>query len=204
MLNNKKNMKTAEIHNLDIGSKYLKVKLSDLELLTIKDEIKLIEKDFSKAISFNSKLIGNIKNEYELITSFSNIEQLLIPYVKHFTNKISTPKLQSVWVNFQKKYEYNPLHNHTGDISFVIWIQIPFKNSEELAIAPSPHSKHCSSGNFQFVAADKFGKLKWEYIPADKSYENTLLIFPSDLCHAVYPFFSSDEYRISVSGNFMN
>ena len=57
-------MKTAEIHNLDIGSKYLKVKLSDLELLTIKDEIKLIEKDFSKAISFNSKLIGNIKNEY--------------------------------------------------------------------------------------------------------------------------------------------
>jgi len=26
-------------------------------------------------------------------------------------------------------------------------------------------------------------------------------MFPSQLIHAVYPFYTSDEYRISVSGN---
>jgi hypothetical protein len=31
--------------------------------------------------------------------------------------------------------------------------------------------------------------------------ENTLLLFPAKLTHAVYPFYSSDDYRISVSGN---
>ena len=35
----------------------------------------------------------------------------------------------------------------------------------------------------------------------DSQYENTICVFPSILNHAVFPFYTSDEYRISVSGN---
>ena len=29
-----------------------------------------------------------------------------------------------------------------------------------------------------------------------------ILLFPSEMYHGVYPFYTSDDYRISVSGNF--
>ena len=31
--------------------------------------------------------------------------------------------------------------------------------------------------------------------------ERVMLVFPAALQHAVYPFYTSDDYRISVSGN---
>ena len=29
----------------------------------------------------------------------------------------------------------------------------------------------------------------------------SLVLFPATLCHQVYPFFESDDYRVSISGN---
>ena len=37
---------------------------------------------------------------------------------------------------------------------------------------------------------------------ADKDWNYKFALFKSDLTHQVYPFFTSDEYRITVSGNF--
>ena len=50
--------------------------------------------------------------------------------------------LKSVWVNFQKKYEFNPLHDHTGIISFVIWIDVPYTKDLELLSSPGRNEKH--------------------------------------------------------------
>ena len=47
------------------------------------------------------------------------------------------------------------------------------------------------------------GEINNEIIHADKSYEGKICLFPSKLRHSVSPFFSSDDYRISVSGNVM-
>ena len=38
-------------------------------------------------------------------------------------------------------------------------------------------------------------------LPVDKTWEGMMLMFPSKLHHSVYPFYTSDEKRISVSGN---
>ena len=35
----------------------------------------------------------------------------------------------------------------------------------------------------------------------DKTYEKKAFIFPAALQHSVYPFYGTDEYRITVSGN---
>ena len=37
--------------------------------------------------------------------------------------------------------------------------------------------------------------------PLDKKFEGTMLFFPSWLQHQVYPFYTSDEKRVSLSGN---
>jgi len=38
-------------------------------------------------------------------------------------------------------------------------------------------------------------------LDVDKSFENKLLMFPASYNHQVYPFYTSDEERITVSGN---
>ena len=38
-------------------------------------------------------------------------------------------------------------------------------------------------------------------VHVDKSYEGKMLMFPSFVQHGVYPFYTSDDYRITVSGN---
>jgi len=38
-------------------------------------------------------------------------------------------------------------------------------------------------------------------VEVDKSWEGTIIMFPAFLHHMVHPFYTSDEYRISISGN---
>ena len=39
------------------------------------------------------------------------------------------------------------------------------------------------------------------YLQVDKSYEGKIIIFPANLTHGVLPFYTSDDYRITISGN---
>ena len=41
------------------------------------------------------------------------------------------PYMNRLWVNYQKKYEFNPLHDHSGMFSFVIWMKIPYEHDNE-------------------------------------------------------------------------
>ena len=38
-------------------------------------------------------------------------------------------------------------------------------------------------------------------LPIDKTWEGTMILFKSNLKHQVDPIFTSDDYRISISGN---
>ena len=33
--------------------------------------------------------------------------------------------LDKLWINFMKKGEFNPVHDHSGNISFVIYTSVP-------------------------------------------------------------------------------
>ena len=54
---------------------------------------------------------------------------------------------------------------------------------------------------FQFTYTDILGRLKSSTYQLDKSWEGTMLFFPSELHHQVYPFYNCDDDRISISGN---
>ena len=109
--------------------------------------------------------------------------------------------LSSFWVNFQKKYEFNPVHNHTGVFSFVIWIDIPVDFKKESKLPFVSHSNTPLTNCFQFSYTSILGQVSTSTYKLSPDYEGTMLFFPSKLNHTVYPFYSSNKNRISISGN---
>ena len=56
--------------------------------------------------------------------SVPSLKKLPSIYVNRFSEKseeLNLVKKNSAWINFQGKYEYNPLHHHGGFLSYVIW-----------------------------------------------------------------------------------
>jgi len=176
-------------------------------------EIEDIRKNFYKATSANELLAGNLKYEFKLKDSKETIEKFILPlcidYDKNFNYlkriDICTKNLplilDSLWVNFQRKHEFNPNHCHNGIFSFVIWIDIPYNISTEKEKSNGILSNCNIPGHFEFSYTDNLGKICHYQLPADRTFKNKCIIFPSELPHTVYPFYTSEEFRISVSGN---
>ena len=160
-------------------------------------------------------LAGNIDNSQDIIDKdnwFWNNVLLgcLNSYAKDFGNvgdkyPTSIPHpyfLSSFWVNYQKETEFNPLHQHTNAIySFVIWMKIPtnYEDQKQLKIASNANSESIS--NFSFNYLDILGNNRGYIYKMSTSMEGTMLFFPSQLQHQVFPFYNCKEKRISISGN---
>ena len=186
------------------------------QLAPIIAEIDEIKNSWSDATPYNNSLAGNIEHEYALPKSVKHIKNLLLPlvyeydahfnYVSDFQRITKGPKgitLDSAWVNFQKKYEFNPLHYHDGLLSFVIWIDTPYNIKDEMDRISSRKSNTNVPGHFSLVYTNTVGKINQVHLPVDRSWNGRVLLFPAMMHHCVYPFYTSDEYRISVSGNFI-
>ena len=205
----KKNNKVY--HNFHNQLLYVETKISSSDLQKLKDKAKDCLKNQNNFKNSNNTLAGNIEKEFHLNESF---EEILFPYTSlladeynNLNNKILDKQNQSNWVstgswiNFQKKHEFNPTHHHTGDYSFVLWIQIPYNLKEELELENCKNSNSKYNSLFSFSFLDLYGKIVENQLPIDKTWEGTMILFPSNLKHQVYPFFTSDDYRISISGN---
>ena len=184
---------------------------------TISDEIynKLNNSINNKTIPWNKNLAGNIREEYSIYESKNLIEDFLLNQIKlsklaeKFNFKVLNPypldlKIANLWVNFQKKYEFNPIHDHDGVFSFIIFMKIPFIMGDELRRSPGKNAKHNLAGHLQFffLGENQQSHIEKIALPTDKTWEKRGLLFRSHLNHMVYPFYSSDDYRITISGNF--
>jgi hypothetical protein len=182
-------------------------KVSSSTLKELKKEAKFILENENQFRKYNKNLAGNLEKEYSTDKSKEILEKDLITLAneyheyskenKHYPNW----KIKDLWINFQKKYEHNPMHNHSGDLSFVLWITIPYDLKEELSLPNCKNSNSPSNSLFKFVFTDFLGRVVTSRIDVDKSYEGTIVMFPSALNHIVYSFYTSDDYRISISGN---
>lgn len=161
-------------------------------------------------VNMKERLVGNIEKQY----AFNDCGTILCPilskmanaYYKKYDEKKYNKNLKwrfdDIWVNFQKKYEYNPIHDHAGVMSFVLWIQIPYELKEELSLSNSKNSNCPRNSIFEFFYTSIDGRITSCPIYVDKTYEGTIIVFPSYLNHTVYPFYTNpEEYRISISGN---
>ena len=193
---------------------FYKNKLSNDNLKFLHDEINYMLDKLPQKSKFNNLLAGNIEKEFKLEKSIIPLQEMLLPHIAEYNTCSSILSnfnimskdlplyLDTAWVNFQRKHEFNPSHNHEGVVSFVLWIKIPYSKNKENTISPGKMSNSNCSGEFEFQYTNVLGQICHYRIPCDQSMENTILIFPSKLMHSVYPFYSTDDYRISVSGNF--
>jgi len=174
-----------------------------------------VEKEFEGSVEAGYKLTANISREYDFTKELAPV---LLDYINslidlhnhrsqpHFINEVvnvaSHPrrfKFKDVWANFQKKHEFHPHHIHGGVYSFVIWTKIPYNIQDEIAVFPKATLK-CAS-MFVFYYTDILGQVRSHPIPVDHPYEGIICLFPKGLGHSVNPFYTSDDYRIAVSGD---
>ena len=110
-----------------------------------------------------------------------------------------------MWVNYQKKHEFNPIHSHLpADFSFVIFMKIPTHWKEQHALPFSVNSTIPSASNFQFIRGREDTTAHTLDIPLSSEDEGRMLFFPSTLQHQVLPFYGTEEDRITVSGNIIH
>jgi len=116
-------------------------------------------------------------------------------------NQLHPYFLQSFWVNYQKQNEFNPLHDHNGVYSFVVWMKIPTRHFDQNKNPIALRSNNPKISTFEFRYTDTVGKISEFVYEMNPEMEGTMLFFPSKLMHQVNPFYDCDEDRISISGN---
>ena len=178
----------------------------------------LIEEAKKNPQDMKSELAGNIKSSLVLDVQspllkdfYSYVLPTLIdthlksfgsPWRANFNPEVDKLNLFKLWVNFQKQHEFNPMHDHNGIYSFVIWMKIPtsYEEQRQLPIAKNSNSDNQIS-NFGFTYQDILGTTKNYYYNMEKDIEGYLVLFPSKLLHLVNPFYDCEDERITISGN---
>ncbi len=177
---------------------------------------KLIEESRKQPEDMKPELAGNINSSIRLDGGSPLIEDFvkdIIPKYLEETIKTFPPyrvimkegqvwNLESLWVNFQKKHEFNPPHDHSGVYSFVIWMQIPtsYEEQKKLPICAESNA-HGSISNFGFHYTNSLGMVSQFFYNMEKEAEGYMVMFPSQMKHEVFPFYENDGERISISGN---
>ena len=199
---------------------YLEVSVPQSIMSEIRAEIKEMDKaKFEGGVPWNNYLAGSIQHEFNLYKSYDILNEFIkrvTPFYwrgvgiwnehraikNHFIMMQDTGK-PNLWVNFQQPNEINPMHTHSGMLSFVLWVQLPFTIEEENNHPSVKNSNLKSAAKFSFLYpnAEAKGGVGQHYINAGRDYEGTMIIFPANLAHTVAPFKTSNKYRISVSGN---
>lgn len=130
-------------------------------------------------------------------SDYQGISQLLEVVDSKVKNSTKQGKLQldTLWINFSQKHDFNPPHTHSGALSFVIYCKVPKKIFENQSESNNQHA-----GEIVFHHNTNLSTLDGYDYPV-RPFENLIFIFPSKLKHYV-PAYWVDEERISVSGNF--
>ena len=183
------------------------------------------ELDFIKSIVSSAQekklpptagLVGNIRNQFAI--DFENYEQkgkfksIFIPHLSYFASnchilentEMETSEFDfsdAIWVNFQHRGEFQPLHYHNGfpgQHVVILWIQVPTELIEENKILKEHSIKPCA-GNISFINSAQetlYSGPEFDFLPE----EGDVVVIPAEQRHLVYPF-TSDATRISLSFN---
>lgn len=191
---------------ISFGPHLVKTNIDEKDFETIKE----LAKETSS--SMHNQLAGKIEFQRKFDETVGNkIFNFFKPKFAEFLNswqhKNRRPDLnynfylENLWINRMKKGEYNPEHNHSGDISFVYYLDVPEQIHQEQNSGMSvPH------GAIYFTYGKDVGGYPmnhfldpiFDYVHIPK--QNELLIFPSYLYHTVQQF-DSDVERVSIAGN---
>jgi uncharacterized protein (TIGR02466 family) len=107
-------------------------------------------------------------------------------------------KLSNMWINLNRKNDYNVIHNHPNSIiSGVFWVKTPENCGSLTFQSPHDFTQSLLLKTVQLEIA-KNQNYYASYIFTPK--EGTMILFPSEMLHGVEPN-ESDEDRISIAFN---
>ena len=191
-----------EYQILTWGPCVVKLKITDeFKNLLLKEGLESCTKQYD----YQNRLAGIIQKEfrfrdYNVLLPY--VDEFLKMYTKIFEQWKGVPfkrppsyLLRAMWINYQRKNEFNPPHDHADDLSFVIYLKVPkeikkeFKEYKGRSSGPGGISFIYGEGNRQAITYQS-------HFPE----EGDMFIFPAWLKHFVAPF-RADVERISVSGN---
>ena len=110
-----------------------------------------------------------------------------------FKKPLTGWEFYGLWINYQKANEYNPPHHHDGDLSFVIYLQVPEEIVKENDVHNNPGPGMICFDMGPEMPFSVGGNVMMPRV-------GQVFIFPAWLSHHVLAF-KSDVERISVSGN---
>ena len=177
--------------------------------MKIRDDFKklLFDEAARNKQSYENKLAGQLYKEIgydqkskdviapELAKYLGVYDQMFQRYQNKTYDKPPKYAISSLWINYQKRHDFNPPHDHDGRLSFVIYLDMPAEiiqeNKDYIGMS-------CGPGGIQFI----YGEGNRDAITYMSEVPQTgdMFIFPAWLKHWVSPF-RSDVTRISVSGN---
>src|SRR5210317_2045549 len=165
----------------------MKTKVPDYIIKKLKTEGKKAKE------SYNHALAGHLDNQFlypENIQQwfYNEIHPIIQAYRNghckfHGIEELNVDlRADDLWVNFMEAGDFNPVHTHGADYSFVLFLDVPKQLKKE-------------QEDYKGTSA-KPGSLMFEYTPQTSD----MFMFPALLQHWVCPF-KSKVTRISVSGN---
>lgn len=199
-------------HNFDSPG-YLTAKIPGDLMQQLTAEIETIKKNnFEGYVSADQQLAGHLAHQLDFPQGIEILDGFVKYMAFEYNNRFDYQnisqrdfkdkplELKHLWVNFQKKHDFNPVHDHHGVFSFVIWHTIPYDFREEVQRYKNGTQMSCASA-FEFVYNDSLGNICTQALPISKEWEGVICLFPARLKHTVNPFYTSDEYRITIAGN---
>ena len=177
------------------GPKIAKLKFSSKLINKINNEVDKIlsKKNLLKKLDYSKKLVGQVKQEFQLPKSFitKNLEKVIFNEVEKYVfqtlgKKVKKISIKNFWIVRQFNNEYNPIHYHDGHISGVGYLKIPkfiSKNNKKFKI----------DGTIDFVNGNKMFLSDSIYNHQPKVGD--VILFPHYLMHTAYPFKSTGERR---------
>jgi len=191
--------------------------LSENSMKNITDFCYDLEKKFPKGRIRSNRggwqLPLDLENDKHTKMIFDEWLQKIQPFVLGFSNTIGINemvplRLSGIWVNINRKGQYNVSHIHPFSyISSVFYVKVPksAENAGSLVIESPIEEKlyfylprtHDNSNSD--VVTNNYTRPSYEIIPK----ENEVLMFTSNLKHYVTPNLT-DEDRISIAFNISN
>ena len=164
----------------------------------------------------SGQLAGRIKKQTHLDKVISDTtKNVILNHCKNFFEQtsggqelpMSAMTLDSIWSNIQEAREYNPIHQHTGNFSFVIYTRNDLEDLSVEELQDNEYDNKIVDYENQKPLAGLielfYGEGNWmnwtsfTHVPK----RGDILIFPSWLRHTVYAHYETGKIRISVAGN---
>ena len=164
---------------------------------------------------WNSHLAGHIDKSYKLTDKDDWFwKEIILPHISEYSKRFDhaharvtvkskhlNPYLDILWVNYSKQHEFNPVHDHDGVYSFVVWMKIPTHHADQNELDNAKDVPNPVNSVFQFSYTNTLGDIMTSTYAMNPSVEGTMVFFPARLNHSVNPFYNCDEHRISIAGN---